>query len=511
LAHFPWTRNVLHNLVSSNLRGIKFIVVSNREPYIHSHSKRGIRYSQPASGMASALDPILRASEGTWIAHGSGSADRDVVDNHDRVGVPPDAPAYTLRRVWLDQRLEQEYYYGLANQGLWPLCHMAFHRPSFQKSHWQSYQRANQIFADAVIEEAGDGPAFVFIQDYHFGLLPRMLKDRKPNLIVSQFWHIPWPNCETFRAFPWREEILHGLLGNDLLGFQLQYHCVNFLDTVEREVEALVDSAHRNVIRGGKQTMVRSFPISIDFENHNQVAATLDIDAHMEAWLGELGGNPQYLGIGIDRIDYTKGIPERLQAIDLFLTRYPEYRGKLVFAQIGVPSREGIAGYRNLSAELDQQVEALNCKWGTRVWKPILFLKRNCEQACLMALHRLADFCIVSSLHDGMNLVAKEFVSSRFDEDGVLILSSFTGSARELTDALIVNPFAPDEISEAIAGALTMSREDRRRRMTRLRAAVAENNIYRWAGKILSTLMKCEIPDTAQMSAAANSLVGAAR
>lgn len=490
-----WTRDALHNLVSTNLRGTKFIVVSNREPYIHTRKNGEIRILRPASGMATALDPILRAANGTWIAYGSGDADRDVVDYRDRISVPPEAPAYTLRRVWLDKRLEDEYYSGLANQGLWPLCHIAFHRPVFHRCHWESYKEANQLFADAVLEEAGDGPAFVFIQDYHFGLLPRMLKDQNPNLIVSQFWHIPWPNREAFRAFPWRAEFLDGLLGNDLLGFHLQYYCANFLDTVEREVESLVDSEHRNVTRRGHQTMVRPFPISIDFEEHNRLAAGPEIRCGIEKWLGRIGGRPGYLGIGIDRIDYTKGIPDRLHAIDLFLGRCPEYRGKFVFVQVGVPSREQVGGYRDLIQCLDEQVDAINRRWGTGKWKPVMFFKDNYTQSSLMALHRLADFCLVTSLHDGMNLVAKEFVSSRGDEDGVLILSSFTGAARELSDALIVNPFAADEVAEAIERALNMPFEERRRRMMRLRAAVAENNIYRWAGKIISSLLKFELPE----------------
>jgi alpha,alpha-trehalose-phosphate synthase [UDP-forming] len=490
-----WTKDGLHDLVGERLRGYKFIAVSNREPYIHSRESGKIHCTTPASGLTSALDPILRASGGVWVAHGSGSADWDVVDQRDRISVPPESPSYTLRRVRLSKEIEAEYYYGLANEGLWPLCHAAFHRPKFCSKNWQSYRKANEIFAEAILEEANGDPAFVFIQDYHFGLLPRMLKRSNPNLAVAHFWHIPWPNRETFRAFPWKEELLDGLLGNDVLGFHLRYHCSNFLDTVERTVESLVDNEHGQVTRSGHVTAVRAFPISIDFAEHSRLAASARVSAAAAAWRRQLGESTELLGIGIDRIDYTKGIPDRLLALDKLLEEHPEYVGRLQFLQVGVPSRTAIAEYEGLNRSLTDQVESLNRKWGRGAWKPIIFIRRHVDQAGLTALHLLADFCIVSSLHDGMNLVAKEFVGSRIDGDGVLVLSAFTGAARELSDALIVNPFAVDEVAEAIHQALTMPAMERRRRMNKMRAAVSANNIYRWAGKIVQTLSGIEIGD----------------
>lgn len=496
-----WTREDLQELIDSELRGAKFIVVSNREPYTHIAKNGQIECLRPASGMATALDPILRASGGVWVAHGSGNADSAMVDEFDHVFVPPGNPMYTLRRVWLDKKLETEYYYGLANEGLWPLCHISFHRPVFRPQDWESYREANRIFADAVLEEAGGGRAFVFIQDYHFGLLPRMLKNSNPNLTVAQFWHIPWPNREIFRAFPWKEELLDGMLGNDLLGFHLRHHCTNFLDTIDRGLEALVDIEHFDVLRNGRTTMVRPFPISIDFEHHTRTAASPQADFQMEIWRERLGIAPDepepLIGVGVDRLDYTKGIPDRLRGFDLFLERNPEYRGRIVFVQVGVPSRVQIDQYHALNEEVDCLVAEINAKWATPGWRPILFFKRHFSQIELMALHRLSTFALVSSLHDGMNLVAKEYVASRFDEDGVLILSEFTGSARELPHALIINPFACGEIAEAIARAVQMRPEERRRRMRRLRRAVADNNIYRWASRLLSTLFQLEPPDEA--------------
>lgn len=490
-----WTKDALYDLIQTKLRDYQFIIVANREPYIHRYAGDQIECMQPASGMAVALDPIMRACGGTWVAHGSGDADRKMVDSHDHVRVPPEEPKYMLRRVWLTKEQENGYYYGLANDGLWPLCHIVFTRPVFSLQHWQIYREVNRLFAEAVLQEAGDIPTFLFIQDYHFALLPRLLKEKNSNLIVAQFWHIPWPNPETFRAFPWKEELLDGLLGNDLLGFHLRYHCQNFLDTIDRTIEAKVDYERFEVTRGGKVTAVRPFPISIDFDRHVATAKSLAVEREMERCRRQLGLHDEFIGIGIDRIDYTKGIPERLRAIDRFLEKYPAYRERLVFVQVGVPSRVHIRQYKLLDDEIEGLVEEINWKWSTDSWRPIIFLKQHYSPPQMMALHRLAHFCIVNSLHDGMNLVAKEFVSSRFDQDGVLILSQFTGAARELTDALLINPFSIDEGAEAIRQALEMPEDERRKRMQKMCAAVAENNIYRWAGKAISALLKFDFPE----------------
>ena len=505
-----WTKEALHDLVRGRLRGMRFIAVSNREPYIHRMTNGRAECIQPASGLTVALDPILRATGGTWVAHGSGDADRAAVDARDHVDVPPGDPSYTLRRVWLDKQIESEYYYGLANEGLWPLCHVAFHQPVFRLKDWESYRLANQIFADAVLEEAGGDPAFVFIQDYHFGLLPRMLKQQNPKLVVAQFWHIPWPNRETFRAFPWKEELLDGLLGNDLLGFHLRYHGANFLDTIDRGLEAMVDTEHFQVKRQGQVTQVRAFPISVDFERHNREAGSPAVERHQADWIAELGWKPEFLGIGIDRIDYTKGIPHRLLAVDRFLEANPQYCGRFCFIQVGVPSRTAIESYRRLNAEVEGLVHSINDKWRMKGWAPIYYCNRHLPQTELMALHRLANFCLVSSLHDGMNLVAKEFVSSRTDEDGVLILSSFTGAARELTSAVEVNPFSPDQMADAIRQALVMPQPERMMRMRSLRAAVRDHNIYAWAAGVMNALVGFQSPVNGAREAAAQAWSAAA-
>jgi alpha,alpha-trehalose-phosphate synthase [UDP-forming] len=491
-----WNKEALHHLVENKLRDYQLIIVANREPYVHRYTAdRQIEWTTPASGMVSALDPIMRACGGVWIAQGSGDADRKTADERGRIAVPPDNPSYTLRRLWLTKEQENGYYYGLANEGLWPLCHVAYTRPIFNPRHWRIYRDVNQRFADAVVEEAHGEPTFVFVQDYHFALLPRMLKEAGNNFIVAQFWHIPWPNEETFSTFPWKEAILDGLLGNDLLGFHLRSHCQYFLNVVDRSLEAKIDDENGEIIRGGKSTLVRPFPISIDTEGHEALARSATVESLMQLWRQRLGLSEERIGIGIDRIDYTKGIPERLRAIDHFLEANSHFREHFVFVQIGVPSRIQVRAYKLLDDEIDGLVEEINWKWSTESWQPILYFKRSFGQPEMMALHRIADFCIVPSLHDGMNLVAKEFVASRFDEDGVLILSQFTGAARELKDALLINPFSIEAMAESMREALEMPEEERRRRMQRMRAEVAGNNIYRWAGKIISALLKFDFSE----------------
>ena len=425
-----WTRNILHELILSKLADYRFIVVANREPFIHKYVDGKITVMKPASGMVTAIDPIMDASGGTWIAHGSGDADRDAVDEFDHVQVPPENPAYTLRRVWLTQEQEQGFYYGLANEGLWPLCHITFTPPVYRHSDWEKYREVNQLFADAVLQEAGDQPTFVFIQDYHFCLLPRMLKQANSKLIVAQFWHIPWPNREVFRTFPWKEELLDGLFGNDMLGFHIRYHCQNFLDTVDRSIEARVDTDRFQVDRSEHTTSIRDFPISIDFFEQLELSLSPEVNAAMSRWKSRLGRSTELLGVGIERLDYTKGIPQRLRAVDYLLEHHAQLRGRIVFLQIAAPSRSDISEYQKLNDEVDALVAEINSRWSKDDWQPIIYIKEHHGSVDMMALHRLARFCLVSSLHDGMNLVAKEFVASRADNDGVLILSQFTGSVR---------------------------------------------------------------------------------
>ena len=481
----PWDKQRLMEVARTRLDGARLVVVANREPFIHVYDGDEIRCQRPASGLTTALDPVMRACGGVWVGHGSGDADRDVVDANSRIGVPPERPSYTLRRVWLTKEEEQGYYYGISNEALWPLCHVVYTRPRFNPHHWEQYRGVNQKFADAVLEEVGPGPAIIFIQDYHFALLPRMLKQARPELVVLQFWHIPWPNREVIRICPWQEELLDGLLGNDLLSFHIQYHCNNFLETVDRAVEAKVDMERFSVTRNGHTTSVQPHPISIDAELIDSFAPA-DGEGEERQLRRKLGLRDRKLLVGVDRVDYTKGIPERFRAVDRLLTLHPKFKGQFHLVQVGAPSRVHIGEYRLLNEELAALAEEINWRHASRDWRPIVFVNEHYGSEQVYALYRLATACVVSSLHDGMNLVAKEFVAARSDLRGALVLSRFTGAARELTDALLINPYDVDGFADALAQALTMPEEEQERRMQRLRRHVEDQNIYRWAGQLLS-------------------------
>ena len=484
-----WTRESLGKLVKDKLSRYLFIVVSNREPYVHTISGDKISWDHPVSGLTEALDPVLRASGGTWVAQGTGDADRKVVDADDRVMVPPDSPEYTLRRVWLTQEEEEGYYLGFSNEGLWPLCHVTFIPPVFNEADWLTYKKVNRMFADAVSQEIGNKRAIVLVQDYHFALLSRYLREQKPELTIGQFWHIPWPSYEVLRTCPWYEEILDGLLGNDLLGFHTVSYCHSFLESVERARGIGADRKEKAVVHQAGTTYVEPFPISVDFDRISGQAGTEAVETEMERLRREYNLEGKFLGFGMDRIDYTKGIPERLQALDKFLEDNPRYRGKIVFIQAGMPSRTLIGYYRDLDKRIDDLISGINNKYGTAFWQPVIPLMRQLSPVTLNALRRLAHFCVVSSLHDGMNLVAKEYVSARIDGDGVLILSRFTGAAEELDDALLINPYVVGEFAGTIKEAIEMPEAERRRRMGNLRKIVANNNIYRWGASILSRLI----------------------
>jgi alpha,alpha-trehalose-phosphate synthase [UDP-forming] len=484
-----WTADRLSVHVRSKLGNSRLLIVSNREPYSHVRDGKSVQAMVPASGLVTALQPVLCACDGTWVAHGSGDADRETVDEHDRLRVPPEDPKYMLRRVWLSKEEEEGYYYGFANEGIWPLCHNAHTRPIFREADWQHYQKVNLKFAEAVLEEMSDTQdPVLLLQDYHFAPLPRLIKKQRPNARVAIFWHIPWPTSESFGICPWQREILDGLLGADLIGFHIQAHCTNFLETVDRTLESRIDWEHFAIERAGHRTIVKPFPISVDFPE--PLSATPNQSSYEErvALLRELGVEALFLGVGVDRVDYTKGILERFLAIERMLEKSPSYQGKFTFVQIGSPSRTHIKRYHDLLADVEAECERINWRFQSGKWKPIVFVKRHCSHQEISRYYRTADLCLVTSLHDGMNLVAKEFVAARQDEQGVLILSRFTGAARELLDAVLVNPYDIEHTADAIRASLEMDAEERRARMQRLRKVVKEQNIYRWAGSVIGEL-----------------------
>lgn len=484
-SQLTWTAKSLKEILARELRGEEVIVVSNRQPYIHVKKAGNIEVQFPASGLVTAVEPILRACSGTWVAHGNGSADKDVVDKLSRVRVPPDKPRYEIQRVWLSKEEEEGYYYGFSNEGLWPLCHIAHTRPVFRKKDWDQYERVNRKFADAVIASAKSDDPVILVQDYHFALLPRMIHETLPKATVITFWHIPWPNAETFGICPWREEILHGLLGSSILGFHTQFHCNNFFDTVDRYLECRIDRESHSVTHSSKLTAIKSYPISIEWPPR-WLSSVADANACAEVVRKRHDiASDVRIGIGVDRLDYTKGIIERFSAVERLFELFPEWVGKFTFIQIAAPSRTSISRYQDFDGEVRAAASRINARFGSENYVPILLLVEHHEPEKVFEYFRASHVCFVSSLHDGMNLVAKEFVASRDDEQGVLVLSMFTGASRELVEALIVNPYNFEQCASALNEALVMSPSEQRDRMRSMRGYIREFNVFRWAGRML--------------------------
>ena len=462
----------------------RFIVVSNREPYEHQWGGKAdrIEVRRPAGGLTSALDPVLQAVGGVWIAWGSGDADAAVVGARDRIRVPPEAPSYTLRRVWLDPGDVSHYYLGYSNQFLWPLCHL---RPTLTRPrlrYWQRYARVNRRFARAVLEEAAGVSAAVWFQDYHLALAPAFVRAERPDLSLAHFWHIPWPPLDLYRITPQARELLEGLLANDLLGFQLPLFSENFLHCAEEILGAKVDPDAQTAVYRGHTCHVRAFPISIDVEAYVRAATRRETEARLARLPGRYKRGGAQMGIGVDRIDYSKGLPEKLKALELFWERHPEFRERFTFVQVAVPSRTDIEAYDELVHEVERMAWKINDQFGTADWRPVHLIKEALPMERLVVLYRAADLCLVTSLIDGMNLVAKEYVASQVGGDGVLLLSRFAGAAEELDGCIEVNPYDPEAVAERIYEALTLPLEERRARMRRMQSSL--RTIYDWMADV---------------------------
>ncbi len=510
-----WTAEKLALHIRSHSRYSRIFVVSNREPYMHVRRGRALECVVPPSGLVTALEPILRACDGVWVASGNGDGDTMAVDEFDHLRVPPDDPKYTLRRVWLTEEEEAQYYDGFANEGLWPLCHIAHTRPIFRQGDWECYQNINERFARALLAEMkNSADPIVFAQDYHFALLPQIVKRARPDARVAIFWHIPWPNPEAFGICPWQNEILDGMLGADLIGFHIPLHCHNFLATVDRALEARTSHEHLTTSRRGHLTTVRPYPVSVACEGSMHPPETPEAQHEQEQaalrgkQLEPFGVRAEYLAVGVDRLDYTKGIVERLMALEQLLEERPWYRDRLTLLQIAAPSRTRISTYVDLRLRVEETAERINARYQTARWKPVILIERQCNHNEVAQWYRAADLCLVTSLHDGMNLVAKEFVAERNDEDGALVLSRFAGAAGELADALLVNPYDISGVAEAMHRGLQMSRSERRERMRRMRRQVMEHNIYLWAANILGDLRELRMEDEEPPAAAQNTPPG---
>ena len=484
----PWTAEPLSQFIKSTLKDRPIFVISNREPYEHyTDSKGKITYRVPAGGVVTAIEPVMAACKGTWIAWGSGNADKAVVDKDNKIKVPLHEPTYTLKRVWLSDEEIKGYYNGFSNEAMYPLCLMAHTRPLFRKEDWQEYKKVNSIFAKSVLEEIKDiQNPFILVQDYHLALLPQMIKEVRPDTQIGIFWHVPWPSPEAFSVCPWRKEILQGMLGADIVGFHIQQFCNNFINTVGKEMESRCDFEQFSVTYQNHTSHIKSFPIGIAFTGGNEEPV---YNPSVEKKLLEkLGIHTKYVGLGVDRLDYTKGILERFKALEFFFDAHPTYKNNFTFLQIASPSRENVPKYKQFSADVTKEVERINNKFKTKNWQPIILLKEHHSHEELNPLFKIADVCMVTSLHDGMNLVAKEYIAARDKEDGVLILSQFTGAVRDLKGVLMVNPYNAEETSEAINTALNMPLPEQQRRMKKMRESIKNYNIYRWSAEFIKAV-----------------------
>ena len=471
---------LLEKSLKEKLVGYRLVVASNREPYIHRKVRGVIRCDRPAGGVTAALDPLLQSVNGVWVAWGSGDADQQVVDQQDRLRVPPDHPCYTLRRIWLTPEEVEQYYSGYSNRFLWPLCHMTLDRVVFRQRDWEAYQQVNERFSQAILEELEGLPGLVWIQDYHLALLPLLLKQQRPDLTVALFWHIPWPPHDIFRICPQRKELLSALLACDQIGFHLNRYRQNFLKCAERELDAKIQGGDLVRYRD-RQTLISANPVSIDFAGFEQLARSQDTIRRIDNLCKRLkAGLETIVGLGVDRLDYTKGLLKRLWALEEFLARYPKFHGRFLFIQISAPTRAESEPYRSYRDILQSTVKEINGKFGRSGWRPIEYIEGNLSHDSLVAYYRLANFCLVSSVYDGMNLVSKEYVASKVDESGVLLLSEMTGALEELDGALPINPYDVESSAEAIRQAIEMPREEQRMRMARMRAYIQKNDIYHW-------------------------------
>ncbi len=468
-------RAAIHDLIG----GRQLVVLSNREPYTHQHGKQGIVVERPEGGLVAALDPVLQTVGGVWVAWGSGDADFDVVDARGCVQVPIEAPQYMLRRVRLSRQEVERSYHGFSNQSLWPLFHLAVDKARFVRRNWMAYQVVNRRFADAALEVLTD-EAVVWIHDYHLALCASYLREQRPDLFLMHFWHIPWPAWDVLRICPQSADLLEGLLANDLLGFHLPRHVQNFLDCAEHELGARVDLTEGIVEHDGRYTRVQAFPISIDVAAWDQVARSRACERWMTRLRHRLRLDHRFVVVGVDRLDYTKGIPERLGAIDLLFQRLPDLHNRLVFIQKAAPSRTRIAAYRQLQDQIEHEIARINTRYGNDTWQPIIYIPRPLPMAGMAALYRMADACLVTSLQDGMNLVAKEFIASQVDERGTLVLSSLAGAVEEAPWSLAVNPFEPEGIAEALVKARAMPASERQARMAQMRAHLSQRDVHHW-------------------------------
>ncbi len=467
------------------------ILVSNREPFVHQRGPDGgIQVVAPTGGLTSALQPVMAAVGGTWVAWGSGIADFEATGPDDALRVPPEAPSYRLRRLRLTPEEVLGYYLETANRALWPLCHGQLTRFVYDAAHWAVYRRVNERFATAVLAESAGRPATCWVQDYHLALVPGMLR-RASRLFIHQFWHIPWPAPDLLRVLPTGRTLLRGLLGNHLVGFQTRGDVRNFLSGVRRFIKGAVVEPSKGLIRyKGRRTVARVFPISIDVPAFQALAQAPEVDGLARRIRREALPDGGQLLLGVDRADYTKGLPRRFLAITRLLEEHPDLRGKVTLLQVAVPTRTDVPEYAEVERDVVEQAAQINERFGDGRWFPIRLVQQSLDQPALAAHYRAADVCLVSPLLDGMNLVAKEFVACQAGRLGVLVLSRFAGAAREFKEALLVNPYDVGAVAGMLYRALSMPPDEREQRITALQRRLEGNTIQHWMDDIFDDVRR---------------------
>ncbi len=495
------TRQDLLQWSRAYMRDKRLVVVSNREPYTHVREQGQTHVLRNVGGLTVALDSVVQALGGLWVAYGHGTADRAAVDERSRVRLPEEDPTFTLKRVWISREDYQLYYGGFSNGALWPLCHVVYVRPRFHLQQWERYCEINQRFANAVLEEVGDEPALVFIQDYHLAMAAKYIKAKRPDLDVALFWHIPWPNAEVFRILPWRRELLEGMLANDVIAFHIRAHAMNFLDIVGDTLESRVDDEQMVVHRHGERTWVRNFPISVDVDQIGRMAESPETRAAIAGIRERFGiEDDTVVTVGVDRMDYTKGIPERFEGMERMFEKYPQWVGKLVHIQIGVPTRIELREYREVITRTRNAVRRINERFPRRrgrvreaYSRTVHLIEKNHDFRDVVPYLQLADLCSVTSLHDGMNLVAKEYVAAHPELNGTLVLSPFAGAALELGRAWLASPYDRETLADTFHLALSEKPRRRRARMAALRESLARHNIFDWSIEVFDTVQRLSL------------------
>jgi len=453
------------------------IIVANRLPVERVKTKEGTGWKRSPGGLVSALTPIVQRAEGAWIGWSGTTGPAPEPFSHDGIALVP----LPLSRSQL-----QSFYYGFCNGTIWPLYHGAIRQPEYHRHWWRPYVNVNRRYADATAEAAAE-KAKIWIHDYHLQLAPDMLRERRPDLRIGYFLHIPFPPKELFARLPWRRQILEGLMGADVVGFQTAVGVANFLELASEYTDARVRGD--TLEKDGRKIRVEAFPIQTDFERYSSMAADPEVVARSKE-LGEQVGKGRRIILGVDRLDYTKGIDVRLRGFQELLSRRRSYVRECVLVQLAVPSRERIAEYRELRSQVEELVGQINGEFGEVGLTPVQYLHRGLPFKELIAMYRAADVMLVTPLADGMNLVAKEYVATRVDDSGVLILSEFTGAARELGTSLLVNPHDLNGLAETIEMALSLPQREAKRRMKRMREIVSSNTVFDWADSFMESLLE---------------------